>query len=165
MDDKENVRALLKSFGGLADDHSYTGTNRAGYRGPLVHAGMAAGDVEEKLDFAELLGADFWQYKLHFSHFLNQNPTLFQPGGGMDAIVRAFVERVGHAVRYKCVVEQIRRQGDGVRIVYRGPDGAERVALADYAICTIPAPVLKDIRTTSRPRRRRGSSPSNSSRR
>ncbi len=143
--DKENVRAMLKSFGGLKDDLGYAGTNRAGYRGSEIHAGMAAGEVEDSLDFGELLGADFWRYKLHFSHFLNQNPTLFQPVGGMDAIVRAFAERVGRLVQYGSVVKQVRRQGDGVRIVWRGPDGVERETIADYAICTIPAPVLKDI--------------------
>ncbi|MDE0148754.1 MAG: FAD-dependent oxidoreductase [Rhodospirillaceae bacterium] len=144
-DDKERVRAMLKSFGGLKDDRSYAGSDRAGYRGAQVNAGMAAGEIEERLDFGELLGAEFWEYKLHFSHFLDQNPTLFQPVGGMDALVRAFTQRVGGLVRYGCIVEQIRRQGDGVRIVWHGPDGAERAVLADYAICTIPAPVLKDI--------------------
>ena len=82
-EDRERMRDLLKSFGGLQDDHSYAGSDRAGYRGAPVHAGMAAGEVAEKLDFGELLGADFWEYKLDFSHFLNQNPTLFQPVGGM----------------------------------------------------------------------------------
>ncbi len=143
--DKERIRAMLKSFGGLTDKHDYAGSNRAGNLGTPVHAGLAAGEFEEKLDFGELLGSEFWQYKLHFSHFLNQNPTLLQPVGGMDAIVRAFGQRVSHLILHECVVEQIRRQGDGVRIVYRGRDGAERAALADYAICTIPAPVLKDI--------------------
>ncbi len=106
---------------------------------------MAAGALGETLDFGELLGSDFWEYKRHFSHFLDQNPTLFQPVGGMDAIVRGFAERVGHLVRYGCVVEQVRRTGEGVRIVYRGRDGAERTVPADFASCTIPAPVPKDI--------------------
>ena len=136
---------MLKSFGGLTDEHSYAGSNRAGYQGAPIHAGLTAGEVEERLDFGELLGSEFWRYKLHFSHFLNQNPTLLQPVGGMDAIVRAFEERVGHLVLHKRVVEQIRRHGEGVRIVYRAPGGEERAAIADYAICTIPAPVLKDI--------------------
>ncbi|MDE0307807.1 MAG: FAD-dependent oxidoreductase [Albidovulum sp.] len=144
-DDKERLRDMLKSFGALKDDYSYTGSNRAGYRGTPIHAGMAAGETEKKLDFGELLGADFWQYKLDFSHFLNQNPTLFQPVGGMDAIVGGFTDRVGRFVQYGCVVEQLRRQGDGVRVVYRGLDGERRTAQADYAICTIPAPVLKNI--------------------
>ncbi len=34
---------------------------------------------------------------------------------------------------------------NGVRIVCRDPDGTERAVRADFAICTIPAPVLKDI--------------------
>ena len=144
-EDKERVRAMLKSFGGLQDDGVYAGSNRAGYRGPQINAGLEAGEVAEKLDFQELLGADFWRHKLHFSHFLNQNPTLFQPVGGMDALIRAFVGRVGHLVRYECVVEEVRRQGDGVRIAYRDRDGAQRAEEADYAVCTIPAPVLKDI--------------------
>ena len=144
-DDKEKVRAMLTSFGGLKEDGSYAGSNRSGYQGTAIHAGLEAGDTEERLDFGELLGADFWRYKLHFSHFLNQNPTLFQPVGGMDAIVHALAERIGDLVRYACIVEQIRREDHGVRVVYRDPDGAERAVRADYAICTIPAPVLKDI--------------------
>ncbi|MDE0111920.1 MAG: FAD-dependent oxidoreductase, partial [Albidovulum sp.] len=31
-DDKERLRDMLKSFGALKDDYSYTGSNRAGYR-------------------------------------------------------------------------------------------------------------------------------------
>ena len=149
-DDKESVRAMLTSFGGLKEDRSYAGTNRAGHQGATVHAGLEAGDTEERLDFGELLGADFWPYKLHFSHFLNQNPTLFQPVGGMDAIVRAFAERIGDLVRYECIVEQIRREDHGVRIVYRGPDGAERTVRADYAICTIPEDIPNDFSSEMR---------------
>ena len=37
------------------------------------------------VDLSELLEAELWQYKLHFSQFPDQNPTLFQPVGGMDA--------------------------------------------------------------------------------
>ncbi len=44
-DDRERARAMLKSFGGLADDHGYAGSNRAGYRGTAVHAGLAAGEI------------------------------------------------------------------------------------------------------------------------
>ena len=102
--------------------------------------------MNDPLDFSELLRADFWQYKLHFSHFLNQNPTLFQPVGGMDAIARAFEARVGHLIRYASVVKEIRKTGGGVRIVYaQGSSGDVKAIEADFAICTIPATVLKDI--------------------
>ena len=145
-DDKERVLAMLTSFGGLDPDHLYTGSNRGGYQGEQINAGLAPGDVNDPLDFGELLNSDFWQYKLHFSQFLNQNPTLFQPVGGMDAIPKAFQARVGHLIHFGSIVEEIRKTPRGVRIVYRDQRrNATEAVEADFAICTIPAPVLKDI--------------------
>ena len=145
-EDKERVLAMLQQFGGLkAESFAYEGSNRAGYRG-RDNAGFAGGgEPEPPLDFNELLSSDFWEYKLHFSQFLNQNPTLFQPVGGMDAIPRAFERRVGHLVRLGCHVEQLRRTNTGVRILFRNAQGATETVEGDFAICTIPAPVLKDI--------------------
>ena len=117
-DDKEQVLAMLTAFGGLDPDHLYAGSNRSGYQGEQINAGIAPGDVNDPLDFSELLKSDFWQYKLHFSQFLNQNPTLFQPVGGMDAIAKAFRARVGHLIQFQSVVEEIRKTPEGVRIVY-----------------------------------------------
>ena len=139
-EDKERILEMLVRFGGLNPDRLYKGSNRAGYRGGQVHAGLKVGDVRSPLDLKEILKADFWQYKLHFSHFGNQNPTLFQPVGGMDAIAKAFEKRVGPLVRYRSIVKEIRKTTGGVRIV-TGKDAID----ADFAICTIPAPVLKDI--------------------
>ena len=145
-EDKERVLAMLQEFGGLkAESFAYEGSNRAGMRG-RDNAGFAGGgEPEPPLDFKELLSSDFWEYKLHFSQFLNQNPTLFQPVGGMDAIPRAFERRVGHLVRLGCHVEQLRRTDTGVRILFRNAQGTRETVEGDFAICTIPAPVLKDI--------------------
>ena len=145
-EDKERILEMLVRYGGLDTDRLYKGSNRGGYRGTQLHAGLKAGEVNSPLDLSELLKADFWQYKLHFSQFLNQNPTLFQPVGGMDAIAKAFEQRVGPLVRYRSVVKELRKTAGGVRVVYRqaGRDANDAVD-ADFAICTIPAPVLKDI--------------------
>ena len=139
-EDRERILDMLVRFGGLNPDHIYKGSNRGGYRGEHVHAGLKAGDVNPPLDLGELLKADFWRYKLHYSHFLNANPTLFQPVGGMDAIAKAFEQRVGPLIRYDSIVEEIRKTPAGVRVAA----GGEAVD-ADFAICTIPATVLKDI--------------------
>ena len=146
-EDKERLLDLLRSYGDLdAADDLYTGSDRGGYQGEHIHAGLAPGEVNDPLDFSQLLISDFWEYKLHFSQFLDQNPTLLQPGGGMDAIVDAFEERLEHLIRYRSIVEEIRKTADGVRIVYRRRRRRGlRILDADFAICTIPAPVLKDI--------------------
>ena len=145
-EDKERVLAMLRRYGGLNPDHLYKGSNRGGYRGERINAGLEAGEVNDPLDFSDLLESDFWRYKLHYSQFLNSNPTLMQPAGGMDAIAKAFEQRVGSLIRYGSVVTEIRKTPDGARIVYRNTrtDAAEAVD-ADFAICTIPAPVLKDV--------------------
>jgi len=145
-EDKERILKMLKEFGGLkAERLAYEGSNRAGYQG-RDNAGVAGGgEPEAPLDFRELLTSDFWNYKLHFSHFLNQSPTLFQPTGGMDAIPRAFEKRIGHLVRLDCHVQQLRRTNTGVRIVCRNTQGTTEIVEGDFVICTIPTPVLKDI--------------------
>ena len=119
-EDKERVLAMLRTYGGLNPDHLYKGSNRGGYRGERINAGLKAGEVNDPLDFSELLKSDFWRYKLHYSQFLNANPTLMQPVGGMDAIAKAFEKRVGSLIRYGSVVTEIRKTPDGAaRIVYR----------------------------------------------
>ena len=144
-EDKELMLDLLRSYGDLDPDDFYAGTSRGGHLGPHVHAGLAPGEVNDPLDLSQLLRSDFWQYKLHFSQFLDQNPTLLQPVGGMDAIVAAFEERVEPLIAYRSIVTSIRKTTDGVRIVFRRRRGRRRVLEADYAICAIPAPVLRDI--------------------
>ena len=145
-EDKERVLAMLVEFGNLDPDYLYAGSSRGGFNREPIHAGLVPGDVNDPLDFSELLKADFWQYKLHFSQFLDQNPTLFQPVGGMDAIVKAFEKRVGRFIQYHSVVDGIWKTPQGVRITYRrGSLSSMRVLDADFAICTIPAPVLMNI--------------------
>ena len=145
-EDKERVLAMLRSYGGLDPDHLYKGSSRGGYRRERINAGLAAGEVNDPLDLSELLKSDFWEYKLHYSQALNANPTLMQPVGGMDAIARAFERRVGAMIRYGSVVTGIRKTPDGARIVYRDTrTGADEALEADFAICAIPAPVLKDV--------------------
>ncbi len=152
VEDKERLLQMLVKYGDLNADHLYKGTKRGGYRGERLNAGLKAGELDDPLDFSDLLKSDFWEYKLHFDDFLDQNPTLLQPVGGMDTIAKAFEERVGSFIRYRSVVEEIRKSPKGVRIVYRsGPGGVVGALDADFAICSIPAPVLKDIQNDFAP--------------
>lgn len=145
-EDRERILAMLVEYGDLDPDRLYRGSARAGHVGDHVHAGLVAGEKEAPLDLSELLRADFWQYKLHFGEFLDQNPTLLQPVGGMDALAGAFLERVKEFVRYRCEVTEIRRTSEGGAWVgFRRADGTVGALDADFVVCTIPAPVLRDI--------------------
>ena len=113
VEDKERLLQMLVKYGDLNADHLYKGTKRGGYRGERLNAGLKAGELDDPLDFSDLLKSDFWEYKLHFDDFLDQNPTLLQPVGGMDTIAKAFEERVGSFIRYRSVVEEIRKKPEG----------------------------------------------------
>jgi monoamine oxidase len=71
---------------------------------------------------------------------------MMQPVGGMDAIARAFTRAIGPIVTYNAEVKEIRRSGEAARVVWRDKTrGAEHAETADYAIVTVPFPVLKNI--------------------
>ncbi len=142
--DKETFLDFVSSFGGLGDG-TFQGTSRGGYATAPGSGLNAPGDYLPRLDMGELLKSDFWGFKLHFGEGFTQAATMMEPRGGMDMIVRAFVERVGPMIERNAVVTEIRRDGEGARIVYAGPDGAERSIASDHVIVTIPFSVLKDI--------------------
>src|SRR5699024_2017297 len=72
--------------------------------------------------------------------------TMMQPVGGMDAIARAFARAVGPVITLNAEVTQIRRQGDGARVVWRHrAQRTEHVETADHVICTLPLSVLRGI--------------------
>ena len=144
-EEKEKVLDLLRSFGDLDPDHLYKGSTRGGYAG-TVNAGMGKGELDDPLDFSELLRSEFWEYKLDFAESLDQAPTMFQPVGGMDRIAEAFRQRIGHMIRYNSEVREIRHAGSGARVAFRDRvSGREQSLEADFVVCTVPASVLSGI--------------------
>jgi monoamine oxidase len=142
--DKERFLDFVSSFGGLGDG-TYAGTSRGGYLEPPGAGLRPPGALNPTLDLGELLASDFWGYKLHFGEGFTQAATMMEPVGGMDMIARAFAERVGPMITYDAVVTEIRRDGEGARIVYRDADGAERSVASDHVVVTIPFSVLRGI--------------------
>lgn len=156
-DDHAAFLDMLRDFGALdrSRGYIYRGSGRAGYQGQ-VNPGMSHPSTLELLDpipLSDILHHfDFESNGLDFTHGLNQNPTLFQPVGGMDRIAHAFAERVGGLIRHESVVTRIESTADGVRITYRDAVTGDTVTESgDFAICTIPATVLRDIDNDFRP--------------
>jgi monoamine oxidase len=75
-----------------------------------------------------------------FDAIYDMQATMMQPVGGMDRIANAIHAQVQPLVQLGTPVTAIRREGAGVRIEHGG--GATR---ADFAIVTLPAPILSRI--------------------
>ena len=102
--------------------------------------------MSNPLDFETVIKAGFGKH-LNFEHQFDQQPTMFQPVGGMDQIAKAFEKKVGASIRFQTEVREIRRRADGgVRLVVADLlEGSTREVEGDYCICTIPLSVLRGI--------------------
>lgn len=137
---------FLKLYGDLSSDGRFLGTTRSGYaRAP------GATFAEQPTAVAPLtldsLLADVQLTTLLYEEDILMQPTMFQPVGGMDRLPLAIAGRLRDPVRLHADVQEIRRRGDGVRIVYRDTvTGRFETVEADHAIITAPLPILKKTR-------------------
>jgi monoamine oxidase len=139
-EDRERLLALLTSFGDLGHDYAYQGSTRSG-----VSQMPGAADVTQEsrapLDFHALLESGLWSNVTQEEN-LDYQATMFEPVGGMDRIPYAFAKKLGGVIRFGAAVKEIRKTGNGVRIVYT-QKGAENAVTADYCICALPISILK----------------------
>jgi monoamine oxidase len=143
-EDKANLLDFLVKDGALDEKTlRYVNDGSAGYT-VLPGAGTQAGVLADPLGLAPLVHGKFGTY-FRAEYELDQQLTMFQPVGGIDALPHAFAARLGDRVRYASVVTAIRKTPQGVRVAYTGPDGRAQAIDAAYCICTIPLPVLRTI--------------------
>jgi len=142
--DKSNILAMLREFGDLDNSYDYAGTPRAGFPGQESTGSRQRGELVDPLDLQTLISDAFWQERQDYSQQLEQQPTMLQPVGGMDRIVRAFEAEVSSDLVAEAVVTEIRKTANGVRIHYDRL-GTPSTVEADYCVCTIPATVLRNI--------------------
>jgi len=75
-------------------------------------------------------------------------PTLFQPIGGMDKIVDAFVARVGKDIRYNAEALEIVNGAAGVDVAYRDRKSGNTTRVqADYCLINLPLARLVNLKT------------------
>lgn len=147
-DDGERLVEFLVGAMGLdPDDLSYSGISARGYeqhpgagdRPPVVGQPDPLSDL---LRFQEGMGVDVLSLVDRDFH-----ATMLHPIGGMDRIADHFADEVGEMITYNAEVREIRRNGEdgGVRVVYGDDGGDDQEVEADYAIVTIPLPVLARV--------------------
>jgi monoamine oxidase len=146
----EAVQTVLRIFGDLRRDLTYAGSSRAGYAAEDDVPGAAnrSGRLQPPLPLDEIAGPASIRMALAlcFSELWQQSPTMLQPVGGMDMIVRAFDRALGGMIRLNEEVVRIERVGDGARVISLDRTSGRRSALdADFVICTLPLSVLEHI--------------------
>ena len=144
-EDKERIRALLRSFGALDRDLTYQGSARAGYSEP-PGGGEQEGTRSQPLDPRRILASGFWRYNTNFGEGWDMAASMLQPVGGMGRIGQAFGRGLGRIITYGAEVTELRRTASGARIVWRDARTRKQHSIeAEFVIVTIPFPVLRTM--------------------
>ncbi len=134
-------RMFLAPYAALDGQGRYRPDGRSGYS--VEGGGYAKAPVPlARLSRKELLPGEGVVLPYLFEHIWDMQATMLQPVGGMDRIPLALYEQVKPAVRLRSPVTAIRRVGERVRIEH-GPRA--QATEADYAIVTLPMPILARI--------------------
>ena len=163
-DDRERLLSLLERFGSLGvktrgcdapPDYTYQGSTRAGcgsdLNGNPTPSVFYNCEIPSHSPLDQLLRAEFWKDSFYNPVEFLWQPTLFQPAGGMDAIVDGFINKVGALITYNAPVVHIDARNDGVAVTYKQGD-QDITRQADYCVSNIPCPVLTEITNNFEPR-------------
>ena len=146
-EDKEMLVSFLVHEGYLdSEDLLYKGTSGRGYQvDPGAGVVPGEGTESDPFGFLPLLQSEYWNLFQSVSGF-SQQPTMFEPVGGMDKIAQGFEGAVGSNITYNAEVTEIRQTADGVRVVFEDTQSGETSELTgDFCVCTIPLSVLGNI--------------------
>jgi monoamine oxidase len=141
--DRERLIAYLRVTGSLDQRLRYAGSGSGGYT-TWPGAGAQPGIRRKPLELQALIAAGYGTFA-SFADEADQQPQMFQPVGGIDALPHAFAARLGERIAYGAEVEQIRKTPAGVRVVYRDAHGVRQASEAAFCVCTIPLSVLRHI--------------------
>ncbi|MFN8356582.1 MAG: flavin monoamine oxidase family protein [Spirosomataceae bacterium] len=146
-EDVDRLLTWLKEEGDLNDKKLYKGSERHGYK-VRPAGGNQSGEIASAYQLKDIIEsglthpafANVGEYTYH------QQPVLLQPVGGMDAIPKAFAKALAPKIKLESEITAIRKTQPGVRIEYLDKKTGKREAVsADFCICTLPLPILKNI--------------------
>ncbi|MFI6597923.1 flavin monoamine oxidase family protein [Nonomuraea sp. NPDC050536] len=137
-DDRERLLEFLRRFGDLGPKLDYEGSTRRGFmKYPTTDGGTP---VAPPGTLQQVLAAGTGRAITNDFGY-DQATPMFQPVGGMDAIVTRLKQAVGEdRIRTGVKVNKITNLPDGVQVTW---DGGE--FKADYCIATLPPHVLARV--------------------
>ena len=139
-DDRDRIVEWLRQEGGLSAEIKYAGSARRGYAS-VPGAGASPGVMGSPVAFDELLKTGFGRYLS--TEFAMQSP-MFQIVGGTDQLQKALAAKIQH-VTLGAEITAIEQPAGEVRIRYTSSNGGAREIIADYAISTLPLPILRGM--------------------
>ncbi|MCM3789716.1 FAD-dependent oxidoreductase [Domibacillus indicus] len=142
-EDREKLMDYLKREGDLSSEYIYKGSSRRGYT-ELPGAGLQPGTIGTPYTSSELLQSGMMN-NFNSEYSFTQQPMMFQPVGGMDQIPKALERQLPGKITFEAEVQEIRQSPEGTRVVYKTKGKTQEIS-GDYCICTIPLPVLKNIK-------------------
>ena len=161
-EDIEKLIDFLKNEGDLNTAHLYKGTNRRGYksvsgnalpgmsgassRDASPGAGATPGELTDPYGLTDLLRSGFMQPVFYNvgDYVYEQQTTLMQPVGGMDALPKALEKKLAGKILFNAPVTELRKTETGVRVVFE-QEGKPVEMTAEFCVCTLPLPVLKKL--------------------
>jgi len=143
--DKQLLLDYLVNEGYLRpSDLTYKGTDARGYKVP---PGVAAGELDDPLQFSELLHSKLGHIYRSANEYTQQK-TMLQAVGGMDRIAQAFEKQVHNVIRLNTEIVSLRNTARGVTVQCKDTQtGATRTVQGDFCLCTIPLSVLAQMDT------------------
>lgn len=146
--DKKELLSLLQKFGDLQKP-GFDSPSRAGVVFPPEEPEFkryvtSDGHRPKLLTLPELLTSSFWKHRVYQPEDYLWQPTLFQPVGGMDGIVKGFLPHVMNLIEFDRKVTSIRNSEKGVEVTsVNVRTGYECAPInADWCISTIPFEIL-----------------------
>ena len=149
-EDKGKLLEALKGWGILDKNYAYSKSLATSlYRGYDRDPGarLEPGTPSTPIALDAILKEDLWT-DLNTGLLYEFHSTIFEPVGGMDALAKAFENRVGRFITYRARVTGIKQDASGVTATYEDASGATKTATGDYCICTIPLSILSQIPMT-----------------
>jgi monoamine oxidase len=139
--DQERLLEFATNYGDLDASGAYNGTIRAGYKS----GGFAEPATKHTpIGLQAMLDSGYWQSGLVNSENPDWGEPLMEAKGGMDNIVKAFVQNIKSPPILNAQVQSIQHTGNGVDVVYNHK-GKRRKVSADYCFNSIPTHFMPGI--------------------
>ena len=146
-EDVDKLMSFSKAFGDLTENGKYIGSTRAGSTTDRM---LEFPKPNAPLELKAMLDSRFWYGGMLGSELYDWCEPLMEPIGGMDAVVKAFLNTLNNQPVLNAQVKKIYNRDNGVEVTYE-QGGIFHTVQADYCFNNIPAYFMAGIENNFTP--------------